>query len=130
MSKELARRFVDALHALEEGGSEDALVDLFTERCEVANRSTTKVFRGKEGARQFWRDYAELFDKIHSEFKSIIASGDRIALEWRSTGVLRNGQKVDYEGVSVLYLDDDRIARFTAYFDPTELPISEPAGRG
>jgi ketosteroid isomerase-like protein len=48
-------------------------------------------------------------------------------LEWTSHGSI-DGQAFDYDGVSVLESDDDRITAFRTYFDPRHIPT--PRARG
>lgn len=46
-------------------------------------------------------------------------------LEWVTEGtVARTGERLKYEGVSVMEVADDHIRRFHAYFNPTQLGVS------
>jgi hypothetical protein len=49
MSKEVADRFVEALHKLEEDRDVESLVEIHTEDCEVGNVSVPQAFEGHEG---------------------------------------------------------------------------------
>ena len=118
---DLARRFIDALHALEERRELESIVGLFAADCDVGNVVSPRVFRGSEGAREFWSVYRETFGELRSEFRNVIAGGGRAALEWTTTGTAANGHPIDYDGVSILEFDGDRIGRFRAYFDPSKL---------
>lgn len=118
MATERAQRFVDALAKLEESGDVEAIVSLFAEDAKVSNVASHREFTGLEGVRQFWRDYKAMLASVKSTFRNMIESNDRVALEWETQGTAQNGAAVNYEGVSILEWDGDRIRRFYAYFDP------------
>jgi ketosteroid isomerase-like protein len=115
---ERAQRFVDALTKLEQSGALEPLLSLFAEDAQVSNVASTRVFTGLEGARQFWAEYKRVLARVKSTFRNMIESGDRVALEWETQGMARNGAAVNYEGVSIIEWREDRIIRFYAYFDP------------
>ena len=118
MATERAQRFVDALAKLEESGEMESLISLFAEDARVSNVASRRVFSGLEGVRQFWRDYKGMLARVKSTFRNMIESGDRVALEWETQGTAQNGAAVNYEGVSIIEWDGDKIRRFYAYFDP------------
>jgi ketosteroid isomerase-like protein len=135
MAMERAQRFVDALAKLEENGDFEPLLALFGEGSQVSNVASRRTHHGRDGARDFWREYKGMLRQVKSTFRNMIESGDRVALEWESSGTAHNGAAVDYEGVSIIEWDGDRISRFYAYFDPRVLgmelshgtaPRSEP----
>ena len=117
----IKEKFIDALGKLEADENVDAIVGLFADDCEVGNVATHENMSGTEGARQFWMNYRKTFGEIKSTFKNKIASDGTAALEWTSVGTSANGSKIDYEGVSILETDGDKIKRFFAYFNPAKL---------
>jgi ketosteroid isomerase-like protein len=121
MAMERAQRFVDALARLEESGDLEALVELFSDDAQVSNVASRRTVYGKDGARQFWREYKGMLRQVKSTFRNMIEAGDRVALEWESSGTAHNGAAVDYEGVSIIEWDGESISRFYAYFDPRVL---------
>lgn len=121
MSEQVARRFIDALHALERDGDLDAIVGTFAERCDVGNVVSPRQFTGRNGAREFWSVYRETLGAVESTFRNVMATGDRAALEWTTKGTGANGQEIDYDGVSILEIEGDLITRFHAYFNPAAL---------
>jgi ketosteroid isomerase-like protein len=118
MPMERAQRFVEALTKLEQSGELEPLLALFAEDAQVSNVASSRVFTGLDGARQFWTEYKGLLARVKSTFRNMIESGDRVALEWETQGTAQNGAAVNYEGVSIIEWDGDRISRFYAYFDP------------
>ena len=58
---------------------------------------------------------------MKSEFRNVFADdGGHAALEWTTEGT-SNGVTVSYDGVSILEIEDDKVSRFRAYFDPRRL---------
>ena len=110
--------FIQALQALERDRDAEPLAALYADDATVGNTATTRTHTGPDGAREFWTGYRDAFDAIESEFRMQLESEEAIALEWVSTGTLSGGEEVRYEGVTIVVLDGDEIARSTAYFDP------------
>jgi len=55
---------------------------------------------------------------MKSEFRNVFADeAGHAALEWNTSGQA-NGNEVSYEAVSLLEIQDDKVSRFRAYFDP------------
>lgn len=121
MAGTLVERFVEALGELEEKGDAGRLVALFSDDCEVGNVVARESFQGAEGAHRFWVNYRETFGRVRSTFRNRIMTDNRAALEWRTKGTSGNGREIDYEGVSILEMEGQKIKRFYAYFDPAHL---------
>lgn len=113
--------FIKALEKLEADENIEEIVSLFADDCEVGNVATHENLSGKEGARQFWTNYRKTFGDIKSTFNNKLESDGTAALEWTSKGTSANGSEIDYEGVSILETDGDKIKRFFAYFNPAKL---------
>ena len=128
MTMERAQRFVEALTQLEETGDAEPLLALFGEDSEVSNVASHRTFQGRDGAREFWKEYKGMLRQVKSTFRNMIASADRVALEWESSGTAHNGAAVDYEGVSIIEWEGDVISRFYAYFDPRVLGMELSQG--
>ena len=118
MSKEVADRFVEALRKLEKDRDVEALVEIHTEDCDVGNVAVPKTFSGHDGLREFWTSYRDTFGEMKSEFRNVFADDSgHAALEWNTSGEA-NGNKVSYDGVSLLEIEEGKVTRFRAYFDP------------
>jgi ketosteroid isomerase-like protein len=118
MSKEVADKFVEALRKLEEDREVEALVEIHTDDCDVGNVAVPKTFSGHDGLREFWTSYRDTFGGVKSEFRNVFADDDgHAALEWNTSGDA-NGNEVSYDGVSLLEIEDGKVSRFRAYFDP------------
>ena len=120
MSKEVADNFVAALRKLEEEEDVELLVEIHTDDCEVGNVSVPGTFRGHEGLREFWTSYRSTFGEMKSEFRNVFAAEGGAALEWTTEGT-SNGERVSYDGVSILEFEGDKVRRFMAYFDTRDL---------
>ena len=115
VSKEVAARFVEALRKLEEDKDVEALVEIHAEDCDVGNVAVPRIFYG---LREFWQGYRNTFGEMRSEFRNIFADdAGHAALEWNTSGQA-NGNDVSYDGVSLLEIEDGKVSRFRAYFDP------------
>ncbi len=123
MSQEqgMAERFIGALAQLEEGRDVEPLVATYADDAEVGNINAPEHFHGPDGARHFWTEYRGTFGEMKSEFRNVIATPDRVALEWTTRGTSVDGKPIEYEGVSILEMADEKITRFRAYFDPSAL---------
>jgi ketosteroid isomerase-like protein len=118
MSKEVADRFVEALHKLEEDRAVEALVEIHTDDCDVGNVAVPWTFSGHDGLREVWTSYRDTFGEMRSEFRNVFADEvGHAALEWNTSGDT-NGNDVSYDGVSLLEMEDGKVSRFRAYFDP------------
>jgi steroid delta-isomerase-like uncharacterized protein len=121
MSAQAVESFIAALGKLETTHEVEAIVSTFAEDCELGNAATPKRLSGREGAREFWRQYRDTFGEMKSTFRNVIATENRAALEWATQGTIHDGAVVSYEGVSILELEGGAIKRFHAYFDSKEL---------
>ncbi len=121
MSKEVAKRFKEALWKLEEDRDVEALVEVHAEDCSVGNVAVPETFNGHDGLREFWTNYRNTFDEMKSEFRNVFADdAGHAALEW-TTEATEDGDNVSYGGVSILEIEGDKVKRFMAYFDPRSL---------
>jgi ketosteroid isomerase-like protein len=121
LSEEVADRFIEALRRLEEDRDVEPLVEIHKEDCDVGNVAVSRTFSGHEGLREFWASYRNTFDEMKSEFRNVFADdAGHAALEWSTEGT-SSGNKVSYEGVSILEIEGDKVSRFRAYFDPRRL---------
>lgn len=116
MASEMAEKFMNTLQEIENAGDPQALVELFAENAEL-RRLSQETMKGKEGAREFWTEYLNMFESISSSFNHVIESDDGVLLEWKSEGKLPNGHPIEYRGVSVLELEGDRVKNFRTYYD-------------
>jgi ketosteroid isomerase-like protein len=121
MAASKAQRFVEALYALEEGGNVEPLASLHGDDADISNPLVPHVYRGQQGAREFWSSYRNTFGAIHSEFHHVEDAGDTSFLEWTSSGRSTQGRDFRYRGVSVVEWNGDQIRAFRAYFDPRHL---------
>jgi ketosteroid isomerase-like protein len=121
MANETAKKFIDALHKLEAERDLETIVSLFDKDCEINNVVTVDNDNRKTDARKFWQAYRDNFGEVKSTFRNEIITENRAALEWKTTGTSSDGNEFEYEGVSILEIDGERITRFFAYFDPNKL---------
>jgi ketosteroid isomerase-like protein len=124
-TKEIAEAFIDALHSLEDGNANNVeqMIELFADDARLTNAALRgRELSGTEGIRQFWTEYRQTFGAVHSEFSHVLVDEEAAGLFWRTQGTHRDGQPIDYHGVSLLELSEDgRIRFFRGYYDTGEL---------
>lgn len=118
MAENVAKQFIDALHKLESERDLETIVALFSEDCEIGNVVTDDK---SIGVKEFWTSYRESFGEVESSFRNEIFTDQTAALEWTTAGTNSGGGEFQYDGVSILETDGDKITRFHAYFDPNKL---------
>ena len=121
MSEQMAKRFMEALAALEESRDAEPLAGLYAETAKIGNVLAPDHFEGPDGARQIWTEYRGTFDTAASSFRNVIAGDGRAALEWTTEGTSFEGSPVSYSGVTILEVEGELITRSAAYFDPSAL---------
>ncbi len=124
-----AQQFIDALHALEQGSSEndvEALAALFSDDAHLTNaalRLAGDERRGHDAVRHFWSEYKRTVGRAYSEFHQITTSEEAAGLFW-TTRITSNdgGQNASYDGTSLLVFDEaGKIRFFQGYYDTREL---------
>ncbi len=120
MAEATAKKFIDALGKLEAERDLDTICALFADDCDIANVITEDNDR-QTGAREFWQSYRDNFADVKSTFRNEIIADNRAALEWDTTGTSSEGNEFEYDGVSILEIEGDKITRFRAFFDPNKL---------
>ncbi len=118
MAENTAKQFIDALHKLESERDLETIVNLFSEDCEIGNVVTDDK---NIGVKEFWTSYRESFGEVESSFRNEIFTDKTAALEWTTKGTNSDGHEFQYDGVSILETDGDKITRFHAYFNPNKL---------
>jgi hypothetical protein len=128
-ARDIADRFIAQLHRLEDGDKAvaDDIADMFADSAELTNpviEHNGGSRHGREQIAAFWRQYAETFGEIHSEFFDVTMSDHSAGLFWRSSGTSHSGDAMEYDGVSLLVFDDaGKITRFQGFFDPRRLSM-------
>jgi limonene-1,2-epoxide hydrolase len=117
LSTAVTEAFINCLHIAEQTGDLAPLVDLFDPGCDLMSCGTENIFQGKTGVFLFWNHYLSVFREVHSEFIRVIQANGIVILEWESSGRLPTGRQVQYRGISLMEIRDDKIVHFRTYFD-------------
>jgi predicted ester cyclase len=118
MSEQLTNDFVSALRTLEATKDAAPLTALYSSGAKSGNVIAPNQFEGPGGALQFWTEYRGAFGDAKSEFHNIIVGPQGAALEWTTIGTSIEGKPVQYSGVTLLEMNEQKITRSCAYFDP------------
>ncbi|WP_018333339.1 nuclear transport factor 2 family protein [Actinomycetospora chiangmaiensis] len=125
-----ARRFVDALRAIEQDGDTDPMAALATGDTRWTSSGAAHSVTGRDGARQFWEAYRRAYADITSHFTTVTETDTRAVLEWVSTGHHHDGQPVRYVGATMIDLDGDAVREVRLYFDTTAARAVATGGSG
>ena len=117
MASETAERFMQALQEAEQTNDLEPLVALFHDQAELRRIANDDTLRGRDGARQFWKEYLSAFSRIRSRFTNVVEEGGTAVLEWVSEAEPGTDRPFTYEGVSILELEYDQVRRFRTYYD-------------
>ena len=120
MAHKISEKFVEALQELEADRNIEKITALFAADAEINNVVTIENSHNLN-AEEFWTKYRDNFGEVNSKFSNKIYGENNAALEWTTTGTSTDGGKIEYEGVSILEIDNDKITRFFAYFDSGKL---------
>ena len=124
-----AKEFIDALHTLEKGSTDDVgqLVALYAGDAALANSALDnkgKEMSGQDEILQFWTQYKETLGDVFSNFHHITVSEDSAGLFWTTEGTNPAGDKVHYHGSTLLVFNTEgNIQFFRGYYDTRELTV-------
>jgi ketosteroid isomerase-like protein len=125
----VAQQFISQLHRLEEGdrAAADGLASLFADNAALSNPILEQQGRQRSGRADiagFWREYRSSFSSMRSDFAEVTASDHSAGLFWHSSGTGPDGQRIEYDGVTLLTFDDSgKIMRMRGYFDPDKVRL-------
>jgi steroid delta-isomerase-like uncharacterized protein len=121
---DLERRIKELMQAWTSHDVEKVL-SFYTDDCAYEDVASGKVSHGKEELRAFSKENFTTAPDLKIELKSLIASGDHLAMEWvmsgTQTGKLGNlpatGKSFSVRGVSISELKDGNIQHNIDYCD-------------
>ena len=110
----------------------DAIVSEQGEFHSTFAASEGRVFRGREGVRDYFATLGEAFDDVRVEIEEITDAGeDRLVVVVRVTGRGKgSGANVEQRNGQVWRFADGRIARIDSYLNPTDAFDAAAVGRG
>jgi ketosteroid isomerase-like protein len=114
-----ARRLADAWIAALNSHDVERLSALLTPNGLYEDVTYQRQVRGPE-VRLFWSQVWALFPDLRFTRKAVISSADRVVVEWQSEAKYA-GSVVTIGGVSLLEIDEGKIAVARAYYEPGSL---------
>jgi ketosteroid isomerase-like protein len=116
--RETVERYVKARDA----GDKDAWIGVFAEHAEQIDPYPQPANVGREAIATFWDNVRALVDGFQFTVHQVTVAGDRAAVVFTLT--MQSGDtKVAFDGVDVFEIDDDFVARLTAYWDPAAMRL-------
>lgn len=120
MASELTERFMRTLQEMEQSGNTRAMVELFHDEAELHRLSGDADATGREGAQKFWQEYLSAFQKIRSRFTNVIENDSSAVLEWVSSAEPATAKPFEYQGVSIIEVENGKVVRFRTYYDTAQ----------
>jgi ketosteroid isomerase-like protein len=117
MASEMAERFMRTLQEMEQSGDTRAMVDLFDDQAELHRLTGDSNAAGRDGAQKFWQEYLTAFQQIRSRFTHVIESDGTAVMEWVSRAEPETAEPFEYEGVSIIEVNNGKVTRFRTYYD-------------
>lgn len=114
----------DVLTALNEGRISDA-VERFDDRFCFNDHALDLEFTEKQRLAKFFQKSRELFADSHVEVESISECGDHVIAKWNLTGTQSQAYggychrrvRISIQGVSIAYVERERIVRWSEFYD-------------
>jgi uncharacterized protein len=118
---EIVRQALDAVNR-RDLETMDACISEEAEFHSVLAASEGRVFRGHQGARDYFAWFDEAFEEFRTEVEEVIDAGeDRVvALVTFTARGRESGVTLDQRNGLVITFEGERIVRMDSYFDPAE----------
>ena len=126
---DLAQRFIDTLHDLEQGGEEQAheIAMLFADDATLTNAALElrgETVEGRDALMRFWLEYRGTLGEVESHFHHVTTSERAAGLFWTTKGHNPSGQDVHYHGATLVeWNPSGMIQFFRGYYDTRELTV-------
>lgn len=117
MASEMAERFMRTLQEMEQSKDTRAMVDLFSESADLHRLTGDENAKGREGAQKFWQEYLSAFQKVTSRFTNVIETDNTAVMEWIAKAEPETAEPFEYEGVSIIQVENGKVSRFRTYYD-------------
>jgi hypothetical protein len=130
---DLATRFMNALQTFERERNLDAIAGMFTEGAALRRAPRARTYAGRAGAKQFWAEYLDAFEKVETQFGDVTSQDGRAVLEWHSQATSKQGHALAYDGCTVIEGDGDLVRSFRTYYDAASAGMGSavpPEGQG
>ena len=119
------RAFYDALNARDYARAAGPIA----ETCEWMSMPTDNLHRGPGAVVAGLREFSSAFPDWRVELERVIASGNLVVVEWRTTGTFEkpfrgrepNGRRFSRRGCAVAEVERGQIVRYRDYFDRASL---------
>jgi uncharacterized protein (TIGR02246 family) len=108
MDADTLANWLDAYGHAWETKDPEAVTKLFTEDAAYHEKPFDEPSRGREGIAEYWSEIPETQDEIQFSYDILAVSENRCIAHWHSEFVrIRNGKRVELDGVFLLEYDDE-----------------------
>ena len=102
-----------ALNALDRRG----YVACFTPDALVRDPYGGRELRGEAGLNKFFDGMLHTWERFTMSAGEAYASGDRLAVTWRTEATAKSGKTARFAGVNIFTLEGEKISRLDGYWD-------------
>ena len=114
---DLATRFMNALQTFERDRNLDSIAGMFAEAAALRRAPRERTYEGRDGAKQFWAEYLDAFQKVETQFGDVTSQDGRAVLEWHSRATSKQGHPLEYDGCTVIEGEGELVRSFRTYYD-------------
>lgn len=122
LSNAEAEAAVMAYFQATQSGDAKQWAERFAEGAVLEDPVGEPVLRGREAILRRGEQFIEAFEQVGLYPEFIQVCGNRASAKWIGRGRMKNGQRVEFEGVNVWeFAPDGRIQKLMGYWDPSQM---------
>jgi steroid delta-isomerase len=122
MSPELVSKAVKAYFAALRAMDQQAWVNTFAEDAVTYDPVGAPPTKGHQRLGEFFQTMTAAFKEVGLTEEDVFIAGNGAAVKWTGRGVSRQGNKVRFEGIDVITVNEaGKIEKLEAYWNPAEM---------
>lgn len=122
MSPELVSKAVKAYFAALRAMDQQAWVNTFAEDAVTYDPVGAPPTKGHQRLGEFFQTMTAAFKEVGLTEEDVFIAGNGAAVKWTGRGVSRQGNKVRFEGIDVITVNQaGKIEKLEAYWNPAEM---------
>jgi len=122
MSPEIVSKAVKAYFAALRAMDQQAWVNTFAEDAVTYDPVGAPPTKGHQRLGEFFQTITAAFKEVGLTEDEVFIAGNGAAVKWTGRGVSRQGNKVRFEGIDVITVNEaGKIEKLEAYWNPAEM---------